>query len=45
LNALQAISDQVANIAERVGETVVGVHARRRIPSSGIVWAHGVVVT
>ena len=45
LNALQAISDQVASIAERVGETVVGVHARRRIPSSGIVWAHGVVVT
>src|SRR5438105_3973914 len=45
LNALQAVSDQVANIAERVGATVVGVHARRRIPSSGIVWARGVVVT
>jgi S1-C subfamily serine protease len=44
-NALQAASDQLANIAERVGETVVGVHARRRIPSSGIVWARGVVVT
>ena len=45
VNALQAVSDQLANIAERVGETVVGVHARRRIPSSGIVWARGVVVT
>ena len=44
-NALQAVSDQLANIAERVGEAVVGVHARRRIPSSGIVWARGVVVT
>jgi serine protease Do len=45
LNALQAVSDQMAHIAERVGATVVGVHARRRIPSSGIVWAPGVVVT
>jgi serine protease Do len=45
VNALQAVSDQVAQIAERVGETVVAVHARRRIPSSGIVWARGVVVT
>ncbi len=44
-NALQAVSDQVANIAERVGETVVGVHARGRLPSSGVVWARGVVVT
>ncbi len=45
VSALQAVSDQVANIAERVGDTVVGVHARRRIPSSGILWARGVVVT
>lgn len=45
VNALQAMSDQLANIAERVGETVVGIHARRRIPSSGIVWTPGVVVT
>jgi S1-C subfamily serine protease len=45
VNALQAVSDQLANIAERIGGTVVGVHARRRIPSSGIVWARGVVVT
>ena len=45
VNALQAVSDQLANIAERVGGAVVGVHARRRIPSSGIVWARGVVVT
>lgn len=44
-NPLQALSDQLANIAERVGETVVGVHAHRRVPSSGIVWARGVVVT
>ena len=44
-NPLQAVSDQLADIAERLGETVVGVDARRRIPSSGVVWARGVVVT
>jgi S1-C subfamily serine protease len=30
---------------ERAGRAVVAIHARRRIPSSGIVWRTGVIVT
>lgn len=44
-NPLQAASDVIAGIAEQVGATVVAVHGRRRLPSSGFLWSKGVVVT
>ncbi|HEX9138208.1 MAG TPA: S1C family serine protease [Steroidobacteraceae bacterium] len=42
---LQDLSDSLANIREQVGRSVVGVYARRRLPSSGFVWAPGIIVT
>lgn len=42
---LQDLSDSLANVREQVGRSVVGVYARRRLPSSGFVWAPGVLVT
>ncbi len=39
------LSDNLAGIAERVGQSVVAVHGRHRVPSSGVIWRHGVVVT
>ncbi len=44
-NPLQALSDNLASIVEHVGQRVVAVHGRHRIPSSGVIWRHGVVVT
>src|SRR5262245_38648658 len=41
---LAALSDDLATAVERVGGSVVAIHARRRIPSSGVVWQPGVVV-
>jgi S1-C subfamily serine protease len=42
---LSGLSHDLAATAELVGRSVVAVHARRRIPSSGVVWRPGVVVT
>src|SRR5687767_12223715 len=42
--ALLALSDDLAAAVERAGRSVVAIHARRRIPSSGILWRPGVVV-
>ena len=44
-NPLLELSGNLAAIVGRVGQSVVAVHGRRRIPSSGVVWRHGVVVT
>jgi len=44
-NPLQDLSDNMAGIVERVGQRVVAVHGRHRIPSSGVIWRQGVVVT
>jgi serine protease Do len=44
-NPLLDLSDNLAGIVERVGRSVVAVHGRHRIPSSGVIWRHGVVVT
>ncbi|MEW6345680.1 MAG: trypsin-like peptidase domain-containing protein [Paraburkholderia sp.] len=44
-NPLQDLSDNMASIVERVGQRVVAVHGRHRIPSSGVIWRQGVVVT
>ena len=38
-------SDELAAAAAQAGPSVVTVYARRRIPSSGIYWCDGVVVT
>lgn len=42
---LAALSDGLAAAAERGGRAVVAIHARSRIPSSGVHWRPGVVVT
>jgi S1-C subfamily serine protease len=44
-SALAAVSDDLAAAVERVRPSVVAIHARTRIPSSGVLWRAGVVVT
>src|SRR5437764_11304976 len=44
-SALAKYSDELAAAAAQAGPSVVTVYARRRIPSSGIYWRDGVVVT
>jgi S1-C subfamily serine protease len=41
---LAGLSRDLAATAETVGRSVVAIHARRRIPASGVVWRPGVVV-
>jgi S1-C subfamily serine protease len=41
---LAALSNDLAAAVETVGRSVVAIHARRRIPASGVVWQPGVVV-
>lgn len=41
---LPALSNDLAAAVETVGRSVVAVHARRRIPASGVVWQPGVIV-
>jgi S1-C subfamily serine protease len=42
--SLEALSNDLATAVERAGASVVAIHARRRIPSSGILWRRGLVV-
>src|SRR5437016_10016012 len=42
---LETISNEFASAAEKAGGSVVAVHARRWMPTSGIEWKKGVVVT
>src|ERR1700722_13134521 len=42
---LETISSEFASAAEKVGGSVVAVHARRWMPTSGIEWKKGGVVT
>lgn len=44
-SALSELSSQLAFAVETAGKSIVAIHARRRIPSSGIVWRDGVVVS
>jgi S1-C subfamily serine protease len=44
-NPLLHLSQQLANAVELGGQFVVAVHGRPHIPSSGILWQNGVVVT
>ena len=43
-SALTELSSQFAGAVEAAANAVVAIHARRRIPSSGIVWRDGVIV-
>ncbi|CAB3752126.1 S1C family serine protease [Paraburkholderia humisilvae] len=42
---LQALSDQMAQIVGQIAQSVVAVHGRQRVASSGVIWRDGVVVT
>lgn len=41
---LAALSDDLAAAVETAGRSVVAIHARRRIPASGVLWHPGIVV-
>ena len=41
---LESLSNDLAGAVERAGQSVVAIHARRRIPASGIHWRPGVIV-
>jgi S1-C subfamily serine protease len=43
--AWASLSREFAGVVEKVGGAVVAVHGRRRIPSSGVHWRAGIVVT
>ena len=42
---LQSLSDSLASAVERAAPSVVAVHGRPRVASSGVLWRPGVVVT
>jgi S1-C subfamily serine protease len=42
---LASLSDDLASAVSRAGQSVVGVHGRRRFPASGLVWRDDLVVT
>jgi S1-C subfamily serine protease len=44
MSVLAGLSHDLSTTVEQVGRSVVAINARRRIPSSGIVWRPGVVV-
>src|ERR1700674_3380537 len=44
-STLAELSSQLAAAVETAGNSVVAIHARRRIPSSGVVWRDGVIVS
>ena len=44
-STLAELSAGLAEAVETAGQSVVAIHARRRIPSSGIVWRDGVIVS
>jgi S1-C subfamily serine protease len=43
--SLAILSDQLADAAATGGKSIVAVHARPRLPSTGIHWQDGVIVT
>jgi S1-C subfamily serine protease len=45
MDALLSLSNDLAGAVERAAPAVVAVHARRRLPSTGIHWRPGIVVT
>ncbi|MGH7369170.1 MAG: S1C family serine protease [Candidatus Rokuibacteriota bacterium] len=45
MDALLSLSNDLAGAVERAAPAVVAVHARRRLPSTGIHWRPGLIVT
>jgi len=43
--ALSSFSNELTKLVQRVSSSVVAVHARRRLPSSGVHWGTDLVVT
>jgi S1-C subfamily serine protease len=43
-SALRALSDDLAVAVQRASRSIVAIHARPRIPASGIYWRDGIVV-
>src|ERR1043166_6218641 len=41
---LESLSNELASAVEAGGPAVVAIHARRRIPASGVHWRQGVIV-
>ena len=41
---LEALSRSLADAVARAGRSTVAIHARRRIPASGVLWRPGIVV-
>src|SRR5215213_8803068 len=41
---LESLSNDLAGAVDRAGQSVVAIHARRRIPASGIHWRPGTIV-
>jgi len=41
----RALSTESAGAVEKAGSSIVAIHARRRIPASGVHWRSGIVVT
>jgi S1-C subfamily serine protease len=44
-SVLLDLSNNLADAVERAGRSVVSVEARHRVPSSGVIWRQGIVVT
>jgi len=44
-SVLETLSNELADAAATAGKSVLAVHARRWLPSSGVYWRTGVVVT
>lgn len=44
-NAIQQLSDDMANLVQRAERSVLRVDARRRLPATGIAWSKELIVT
>jgi S1-C subfamily serine protease len=44
-NPLAELSASLADAVETASKSIVAIHARRRIPSSGVVWRDGIIVS
>jgi len=44
-NSLAELSSMLSDAVDRAASYIVAIHARRRIPSSGVVWRDGVIVS
>jgi S1-C subfamily serine protease len=42
---LASLSDELSNAVEHISKSLVSVHARRRFPSSGVIWNENTIIT